>query len=394
MNLRSGAAGPEVASNASPAATRQKIEWVKEAAGARFDQIELNTLIGFAIITDDKSSTLDTMAPIFGITSEEAAHVPLALIGTLEEMEEELEWRRAEYGISYFAHRGRLLAGPRPARARGWPGRERPLAPRRARGRRPATTARCAGTRSSPSTSAAEGEAAAPLLVLHGFPTSSLDFHAVLEPLRRHRRVLLFDFLGYGLSDKPDQAYTMGGQADVAMAYVADLGIERSGAVEPRHGRHGRRRAPGAPGRGDLDVEITRRVLTNGSIYIEMAHLSDGQQFLLAPARREVRRPRPATATGIQPASGDFSDKSRVDDDELGAMWECIAGPRRLQRMLPRLIRYIEERRRNQGRFTGAIETHPSPLDIVWGRTIRSRWSRWPTAWCAARPGAGLESAR
>jgi pimeloyl-ACP methyl ester carboxylesterase len=35
--------------------------------------------------------------------------------------------------------------------------------------------------------------------------------------------------------------------------------------------------------------------------------------------------------------------------------------------LLPRTIRYIEERRRNQDRFTGAIENHPSPLAIVWG---------------------------
>ena len=35
--------------------------------------------------------------------------------------------------------------------------------------------------------------------------------------------------------------------------------------------------------------------------------------------------------------------------------------------LLPRLIRYIEERRRNEARFTGAIESDPSPLHIVWG---------------------------
>ncbi len=37
------------------------------------------------------------------------------------------------------------------------------------------------------------------------------------------------------------------------------------------------------------------------------------------------------------------------------------------QRLLPRLIRYIEERRANERRFTGAIETDPSPLHVVWG---------------------------
>ena len=53
-----------------------------------------------------------------------------------------------------------------------------------------------------------------PLLILHGFPTSSFDFTAVLDPLRRGRRVLLLDGLGYGLSAKPDLPYTLALQAD------------------------------------------------------------------------------------------------------------------------------------------------------------------------------------
>ncbi len=66
-----------------------------------------------------------------------------------------------------------------------------------------------------------------PLLVLHGFPTSSFDFAAVLDGLRAGRRVLLLDLLGYGLSAKPDRAYSMALQADLAAAYLATLGVER-----------------------------------------------------------------------------------------------------------------------------------------------------------------------
>ena len=66
-----------------------------------------------------------------------------------------------------------------------------------------------------------------PLLVLHGFPTSSFDYAAVLDGLRAGRRVLLVDLLGYGLSAKPDRGYTMALQADVAMAFVAELGLDR-----------------------------------------------------------------------------------------------------------------------------------------------------------------------
>jgi len=103
VNLRAGTGGPEVAPNASPESTRRKVAWVKEAAGARFSDIELNTLIGFAVITDDAHNMVEALAPAFGIAPEDAVHVPLALIGTLEEIEEELEWRRREYGISYYS---------------------------------------------------------------------------------------------------------------------------------------------------------------------------------------------------------------------------------------------------------------------------------------------------
>ena len=103
VDLRAGTGGPETAPNASPAATRQKVAWVKEAAGKRFDEIELNCLIGFAIITDDGQKIADAMAPTFGLDPADALHVPVALIGTLEQMVEELQWRREEYGISYFS---------------------------------------------------------------------------------------------------------------------------------------------------------------------------------------------------------------------------------------------------------------------------------------------------
>jgi probable F420-dependent oxidoreductase len=103
VNLKGGTATPDVAVNATPAKTLQKIEWVREAAGEKFDQLELNCLVGFAMVTDDRESVINSMAPAFGLDPEDAHHVPLALIGTIEQMEEELYWRRENYGISYFS---------------------------------------------------------------------------------------------------------------------------------------------------------------------------------------------------------------------------------------------------------------------------------------------------
>jgi hypothetical protein len=55
------------------------------------------------MITDEASDVAKAMAPHFGISPADALHVPLALLGTLDEMTEELQWRREEYGISYWS---------------------------------------------------------------------------------------------------------------------------------------------------------------------------------------------------------------------------------------------------------------------------------------------------
>ena len=63
-----------------------------------------------------------------------------------------------------------------------------------------------------------------PVLFLHGYPSSSYDWRPVLEGLAGHRSAC-FDFLGFGLSDKPrDHVYSLLGQADLAEAVVARIG--------------------------------------------------------------------------------------------------------------------------------------------------------------------------
>ena len=46
------------------------------------------------MITDDAAGIAEAMAPHFGISAKDALHIPLSLLGTLDEMADELEWRR------------------------------------------------------------------------------------------------------------------------------------------------------------------------------------------------------------------------------------------------------------------------------------------------------------
>jgi pimeloyl-ACP methyl ester carboxylesterase len=210
-------------------------------------------------------------------------------------------------------------------------------------------------------------ERSEPLLVLHGFPSSSYDFAPVLDELRDTRRVLLLDFLGYGLSAKPDQAYSLGQQADIVAAFTAELGVDRLALLTHDMGDTVGGELLARATEGAWPVEVTRRVLTNGSIYIGMANLSPGQQMLLALPDAKMP-PEDALDLSLLPAglAATFSPASAVPEAELVAMCDLVAREDG-HRLLPRLIRYIEERRRTEGRYTGAIETHPSPVQVVWG---------------------------
>jgi pimeloyl-ACP methyl ester carboxylesterase len=205
-----------------------------------------------------------------------------------------------------------------------------------------------------------------PLLVLHGFPTSSFDFRAVLDDLRRNRRVFLLDMLGYGLSDKPDIAYTLSLQADIVSAFTSELDLATCALLTHDMGDTVGGELLARQVDGSWPVEVTRRVVTNGSIYIGMAQLSAGQQLLLSLPDAQLTNELIDGSTVQAGVAATFSPQSVVSEDELEALGRLVTHNDG-HLMLPRLIRYIEERRRSEDRYTGAIETHPSPLGIVWG---------------------------
>lgn len=237
----------------------------------------------------------------------------------------------------------------------------------------------------------AEEDTAEPVLVLHGFPTSSFDWHHVVGALKASRRVVLVDFLGYGFSDKPDRRYSLFEQADLVEVVARELGLCDVALVSHDMGDSVAGELLARSLDGTLGFTVTCRVLTNGSIYLEMARLTDGQQLLLAMPDEMLPAGEGFPLEIVGAALAATCAPPHVPDPaELVAMAELVvrAGG---DRLLPRLIRYIEERRVHERRWTGAIETHPSPLAIVWGDA--DPIAVWPMAerLHAARPDSTLD---
>ncbi|MDE0163065.1 MAG: TIGR03621 family F420-dependent LLM class oxidoreductase [Acidimicrobiaceae bacterium] len=105
-NLRSGEIGLD-AMNDVLGGDRfdTKLEWVREAAGDRFDHLVLNVLIASWQITEGGRATTEAVeatAAMFGQPARTVAEIPLLLIGSPAEIADTLRRRRERWGFSYM----------------------------------------------------------------------------------------------------------------------------------------------------------------------------------------------------------------------------------------------------------------------------------------------------
>jgi probable F420-dependent oxidoreductase len=99
-DLRAGVIDARTGATATEAATRRKLAWVRDAAGDRFDDLEIAVRVHLAIVTDDRDGVVEALAGGFGLTPEEARRSPHALCGTVDQIVDDLVERRETLGIS------------------------------------------------------------------------------------------------------------------------------------------------------------------------------------------------------------------------------------------------------------------------------------------------------
>jgi probable F420-dependent oxidoreductase len=105
-SIHSGHVDAAAAQDGAAAQTDKKVAWVREAAGDRYADLELNLLQFAGIVTDDRKGTAEMMAPLFGLPPEEVETYPHACIGSVEEICESLEMRRERWDTSFFVFQG------------------------------------------------------------------------------------------------------------------------------------------------------------------------------------------------------------------------------------------------------------------------------------------------
>ena len=203
------------------------------------------------------------------------------------------------------------------------------------------------------------------LLFIHGFPTASWDWHKLWPHFAPHFSCLALDLLGFGFSAKPRRmAYSVALQADLIEAWLAGQGIGEFACIAHDFGdtvaQELLARQCDDPRRA---TRMTRLVLLNGGLFPE-THQQVLLQKLLASrlgplvARLTTRDRFIANMRRIcaQPLTG----------EDVDSMWQLLISNEGIA-VLPKLIGYMEERRRHRERWVGALQKSPIPMRLING---------------------------
>lgn len=210
-----------------------------------------------------------------------------------------------------------------------------------------------------------EGEVDAPwITLLHGFPSSSMDWHKVLPDLKRHYRVILFDFIGFGASAKPTKyPYSTFERADLAEALWKHFSISNTTIIAHDIGATVTLELLARKKSGNLHIQIDRLILTNGGLLSSLHQPVLPQKLLLNwHTAWLIKLFIPMI---FKKQFGNILHQ-KLSDQELSEIWESINhnnGPT----IYDKLIRYIIERKENINRWEPLVSEPGVPARFIWG---------------------------
>jgi pimeloyl-ACP methyl ester carboxylesterase len=209
---------------------------------------------------------------------------------------------------------------------------------------------------------AGQGE---PLLLIHGFPTASWDWHYLWQPLAQRYRVIACDMLGFGDSAKPvNHRYSLLEQADLQQALLAHLQVEQP--VHLLAHDYGDSVAQELLARHyEAHIKVASCVFLNGGLFPETHRPVLMQKLLLSPLGWMIGRA--FTRDALVKSFGQiFGPQTRPSESELDDFWSLIdthQGPR----IMHKLIGYIPERRVQRDRWVAAMQRGEIPLRVIDG---------------------------
>ena len=204
-----------------------------------------------------------------------------------------------------------------------------------------------------------------PLVCIHGFPTSSHDFAPMWDRLSGEFEVVAHDLIGLGWSAKPRRPLSVALQADALESLLAALGIGRAHLLAHDLGDTVAQELLARQQDGVGQVTWRSATLLNGGLFPETHRALPVQKLLLSPIGPLLARlsPRRRFDASFKAIFGPETPPSRAFLDDAWFLLTRDDG----RAMLPRLIRYMVERRERRERWVGALTGGAVPIRLIVG---------------------------
>jgi pimeloyl-ACP methyl ester carboxylesterase len=204
------------------------------------------------------------------------------------------------------------------------------------------------------------------MTLLHGFPSSSYDWAKVAPGIASGNGLLLLDFLGFGASEKPaEHEYSIAEQADIVQALWAREGIASTTLVAHDYGVSVAQELLAREREGALGVELRAVHFLNGGVYPDLHRAQPAQLALLDPEQGPQLSALLSEELFVQSLRPSFAESYDAAADSADIWSSTHRGEG--ERIMHLLIRYISDRRANEGRWVGALESTRVPLAFTWG---------------------------
>lgn len=103
ITFRQGGAIPPDLSGWRVAGVDARVQLVREAAGDRYPQLELNALVQRVVVTNDRRRAAEELTSRWTqLSPDEILASPYLLVGTVDQIVGDLQARRERWGISYY----------------------------------------------------------------------------------------------------------------------------------------------------------------------------------------------------------------------------------------------------------------------------------------------------
>lgn len=204
------------------------------------------------------------------------------------------------------------------------------------------------------------------LLCLHGFPTSSFDYHKIWSALASKFSVLAFDMIGYGFSAKPREfGYTTFDQVDALEALLSHLGVKRVHILAHDYGNTITQELLARAEEGRMAFTIESICFLNGALFPETHRPILAQKLLISPVGALFGSFIPDAmfkrglasifGPGTKPTAPELEDFVRVFNFNNG------------KRVAHKLIRYMTERARYRERWVPPLQRMKQPFRFING---------------------------